>query len=86
MQDNRNHHLFIFLSLLIAYEILEEVQLGFLIVEHAHEDIDKSFGYLSKKLKQQNNYVMVDSMKVFMFSQDRPLIMQFIQEIPDFKS
>ncbi len=86
VQDNRNHHLFIFLSLLIAYEILEEVQLGFLIVEHAHEDIDKSFGYLSKKLKQQNNYVMVDSMKVFMFSQDRPLIMQFIQEIPDFKS
>jgi hypothetical protein len=29
---------------------------------------------------------MADLMKVFMLSQDRPFIPQFIQEIPDFKS
>jgi hypothetical protein len=33
-------------------EIFEEVQLGFLVVGHMHEDIDKKFGYLSKKLKE----------------------------------
>ncbi len=47
--------------------------MGFLVVGHIHEDIDKSFGYLSKNLTKQNNYALVDLMKTFM-------------EIPDFKS
>jgi hypothetical protein len=29
-------------------EIFEEVQLGFLVVGHMHEDIDGNFGYLSR--------------------------------------
>jgi hypothetical protein len=28
--------------------VFEEVQLGFVVVGHTHEDIDKKFGYLSK--------------------------------------
>jgi hypothetical protein len=38
------------------------------------------------KLREQNNYVMANLMKAFMFSQDRSFILQFIQEILDFKS
>jgi hypothetical protein len=60
--------------------------LGFLVVGHTHEHIDGNFGYLSKKLKEQNNYVLVDLMKTFMVSQERPFIPQFIQEISNFKS
>jgi len=60
--------------------------LGLLVVGHTHEDIDKNFKYLSKKLKEYNNYVMLNLMKTFMLSQDRPFIPQLIQEIPDFKS
>jgi hypothetical protein len=45
--------------LLIAHKIFKEIQFGFLVVGHTHEDIDGSFGYLSKKLKKKNNYVMV---------------------------
>ncbi len=60
--------------------------MGSLIIGHTREDINGSFGYLSKKLKEQNNYVMADLMKTFMFSQDRPFIPQLIQEIPNFKS
>jgi hypothetical protein len=63
-----------FIFFLIAREVFEKVQLGFLIVGHTHEDIDGSFGYLLKKLKEKNNYVMVDLKKAFMFSQDRPFI------------
>jgi hypothetical protein len=44
--------------------------LGFLIVGHTHEDIDGNFGYLSKKLKEHNNYVLADLMKAFMVSQE----------------
>ncbi len=72
--------------MLTAREGFEEVRLGFLVVGHTHGDIDGSFGYLLKKLKEQNNYVIVDLMKTFMFSQNRPFILQLIQKIPNFKS
>jgi hypothetical protein len=78
VKNKMNHHLLAFLSLLIARKVFEKVQLGFLIVGHTHEDIDGSFGYSLKILRKQNNYVMVDLMKAFMFSQDRPFIMQLI--------
>jgi hypothetical protein len=74
VKDNKNHRLLMFIFFLIAREVFEKVQLGFLIVGHTHEDIDGSFGYLLKKLKEKNNYVMVDLKKAFMFSQDRPFI------------
>jgi hypothetical protein len=36
----------VFISLLIVRKVFEEVQLGFLVVGHTYEDIDKSFEYL----------------------------------------
>jgi hypothetical protein len=66
--------------------VFKKVQLRFLVVGHTHEDIDGSFGYLSKKLREQNNYVMADLMEVFMLSQDRPFILQLIKKLPNFKS
>jgi hypothetical protein len=50
-------------------KMFEEVQLGFPIVGHTYEDIHNCFGYLSKKLRNQNNYILADSMKAFMVSQ-----------------
>jgi hypothetical protein len=41
----------VFLSLLVVREVFE-VQLGFLVVGKTHEDINKSFGYFSKKLRE----------------------------------
>jgi hypothetical protein len=32
--------------------MFEKIQLGFLVVGHAHEDIDGSFGYMSKTLME----------------------------------
>jgi hypothetical protein len=60
--------------------------LGFLVIGHTYEDIDGNFGYLSKKLREQNNYVLVDLMKTFMVLQEWPFIPQLIQKIPNFKS
>jgi hypothetical protein len=39
VKDNKNHHMLVFLSLLTTREVFEEVQLGFLVVEHTHENI-----------------------------------------------
>jgi hypothetical protein len=68
VKDYKNHHLLAFLSLLNVKKNFKEVQLGFLVIGHTHENIDESFGHLSKKLKEQNNDVMADLMKTFMLS------------------
>jgi hypothetical protein len=52
VRDNKNYHLLAFLFFIITRKVFEEVQLGVLVVGHTHENIDGSFGYLSKKLKE----------------------------------
>ncbi len=68
VKDNKNKYLLPILLLLSAREVFEEVKLGFLVVGHTHENIDGCFGYLSKKLREQNNYILLDLMKAFMVS------------------
>jgi hypothetical protein len=41
-------------------DVFEEVKLGFFIIGHTHEDINGCFGYLSKKLKEENNYILTN--------------------------
>jgi hypothetical protein len=60
-------------------DVFEKVKLGFLVVGHTHEDIDGCFGCLSKKLREENNYILANLMKVFMTSQERSFIPQLIQ-------
>jgi hypothetical protein len=85
VKDNKNWHLLVFFSLLIVRDVFEEVKLGFFVVGHTHEDIHGCFGYLSKKLEEENNYILGDLMRVFMILQERPFILQLIQDIQDFK-
>ncbi len=49
-------------------DVFEEVKLGFLLVGHTHEDIDGCFGYLSKQLREENNYILANLMRAFMIS------------------
>jgi hypothetical protein len=65
-KDNKNRFVMAFCSLLTARGIFKEVTVGFLVVEHTHEDLDAYFSYLSKLLKQKNTYVFADLMKAFM--------------------
>jgi hypothetical protein len=55
-------------------DVFKEVKMGFLIVGHTHEDIDGCFGYWTKKLREENNYISADLMRVFMISWDKPFI------------
>ncbi len=43
MKDNKNKYMLVFFSLLTTREVFEEVELGFLMVVHTHEDIDGCF-------------------------------------------
>ncbi len=68
VKDNKHQHLLKFLSLLTTRDVFEEVKLGFLVVGHTHGDIDGCFGYLSKKLRKENNYILTYLMRTFMIS------------------
>ncbi len=75
VKDNKNQHLLAFLSLLTTRDVFDEMKfMGFLVIGHTHEDIDGCFGYLSKKLRKQNNYILADLMRAFMVSQEQPFI------------
>ena len=50
-KDNKNKYLMAFLSFLTARGVFKEIQVGFLLVGHTHEDIDAYFSHLSKALK-----------------------------------
>jgi hypothetical protein len=54
--------------------MFEKVKLRFLMANHTHEDIDGCFGYLSRRLKKHNNYILANLMKAFMVLQERPFI------------
>ena len=85
-KDNKKKYLMAFLSLLTTHGVFEEIQAGFLLVGHTHEDIDAYFSHLSKALKSKNTFVLADLMKAFMQSQDLSFMLEFIQEVADFKS
>jgi hypothetical protein len=53
-RENKNRCVLSFLSFLVHVGIFDEVQLGFLMVGHTHEDIDALFGNISKWLKRNN--------------------------------
>jgi hypothetical protein len=75
VKDNKNQHFLAFLSLLTTKDVFDKVKLmRFLIIGHTHEDIDGCFGYLSKKLRKQNNYILIDLMRAFMVSQKQLFI------------
>eukprot|EP00731_Ephydatia_muelleri_P004385 Em0002g561a len=59
-RENKNRCVLSFLSLLVQLEVFEEVELGFLMVGHTHEDIDALFGNIGKWLKNNNALTVPD--------------------------
>ncbi|XP_070553722.1 uncharacterized protein [Ptychodera flava] len=61
-RENKNRFLLSFASLLVEYDIFEEVVLNFLPVGHTHEDIDQMFSRVSTALKKTNSFTMQELM------------------------
>ena len=60
--------------------------MGFLIVDHTHEDIDAHFSYLSKVLKMENTYMLAHFIKAFIDLQKASaFILELVREVADFK-
>ena len=85
-RDNKNQYAMAFLSMLMTSKVFQKIQVGFLLVGHTHENIDKYFNYLSKQLETTNTYVHTNLIKTFMEPQCLSCIPYLIKEVVDLKS
>lgn len=53
-RENKNRHVFAFLSLLVELNIFKKIKVGFLMVGHTHEDVDQFFSRISTHLKKNS--------------------------------
>ncbi|XP_030848478.1 uncharacterized protein LOC115927151 [Strongylocentrotus purpuratus] len=53
-RENKNRHVFAFLSLLVELNIFKKIKVGFLMVGHTHEDVDQFFSRISTHLKKHS--------------------------------
>lgn len=83
---NRNQYVMAVLSMLMAQNVFQMIQVGFLLVRQTLEDTNMYSNYLSKQLKTTNTFVLFDLMKNFMESQFLFFIPNLIKEVIDFKS
>lgn len=74
-----------YLSLLTAREVFQEIQVGFLMVGHTHEDVDAMFGNFSECLMRHPAYSLPDLMSLLMSAKIPNPVPCFVQEVPDFK-
>ena len=64
--NNKNCWIFAFCSLLVFKAIFRKIYINFLIVRHAHEDIDALFGHWSTKLKTNDYPTLLRLMKIIL--------------------
>jgi hypothetical protein len=64
--DNKNHYLFMFLSLLTALGVFFiTIEVEFLLVGHTHEDIDGTYRRMSSNLKSKDIYSLPEMMDTY---------------------
>lgn len=63
--DNKNHYLFMFLSLLTALGVFITIEVGFLLVGQTDEDIDGTYGRMSSNLKIKDIYSLPEMMDTY---------------------
>ena len=63
--DNKNHYVFMFLSLLTAFGVFITIEVGFLLVGHTHEDIDGTYRRMYSNLKSKYIYYLPEMMATY---------------------
>eukprot|EP00058_Branchiostoma_floridae_P002295 XP_002587783.1 hypothetical protein BRAFLDRAFT_92228 [Branchiostoma floridae] len=53
-RECKNQYVFAFLGLLVLRGIFKEVQVGYLLVGHTHEDVDQFFSRVAEKLRKRD--------------------------------
>ena len=87
---NRNQYIMAVLSMLMAQNVFQMIQVGFLLVRQTLEDTNMYSNYLSKQLKTTNTFVLFDLMKNFMESQflsfiPKSFIRGYVEELVQLK-
>jgi hypothetical protein len=85
--DNKNHYIFMFLSLLTALGVFNTIEVGFLLVGHTHEDIDGTYGRMSSNLKSKDIYSLAEMMDTYRTIEEKRVFPPtLIDKVYDFKN
>ena len=57
-RENKNRYVLAFLALLVEEKVFEEIEIGFLMKGHTHEDIDQLFSCVSRHLHKENTFTL----------------------------
>ena len=63
--DNKNHYVFMFLSLLTTLGVFITIEVGFFFVGHTHEDIYGTYGRMYSNLKSKDIYSLPEMMDTY---------------------
>ncbi len=64
VRENKNRFIFGYLESLIAWNVVDEIEMSFLPIGHTHEDIDQSFSATSNALRENNAITLGEMQKV----------------------
>ena len=62
-RENKNVHLYRFLSYLVEMKIFERIEVSYLPVGHTHNDVDQIFSTISKRLFKSKALTLNDLFK-----------------------
>lgn len=64
-RENKNRFLMSYLECLISWNVLQTIEVGFLLIGHTHSDIDQTFSTTSRRLRTEDAITMHDLHGVF---------------------
>ncbi|XP_065906896.1 uncharacterized protein [Dysidea avara] len=63
VRENKDKFVYAFMSYLVEINIFSEIEIGFLMVGHTHEDVDQRFSQLSQYLSKRSATTMEDMLR-----------------------
>jgi hypothetical protein len=63
-RENKNNFLFSYLHMLLKKKVFQKINVGFLLMDHTHDNIDQIFSRLSTKLAKYRAFIYKDLYQV----------------------
>ncbi|KAL3682529.1 hypothetical protein R1sor_000551 [Riccia sorocarpa] len=86
VRENKNANIFAYLAMLIDKKIFRKIKVGFLMVGHTHDHVDKMFSRFSVALRKRQAFTMPELRMVIQESYSPSPSFEVLEETWDFKN